>query len=345
MSTQQQPVRVAILLTLLMAWPLAARQAAPAAADSKGAAALQRGELALRSRDYDAALAAFKQASVAFNKSSPQAFYGMARAYHGQGAFKNEADVCAEALKFTAEDRKLEATVRNQRGLALVALSDTAGSRALKDAETEFRSVLALPGAAALTHYNLGIVLLKQNQDQDGIAELQRYVDTGVRTFEADTARAMILNPRRAREPFAPLFKVTSLEGETISLEDHVGKVVVLDFWGTWCGPCVAAVPSVVDISRKYANRPVALIGISSDSQTDRQKVIGFAAAHKMTWPEYIDGNRQIERIYDVHAFPTWIVVDAEGIIRDRIEAWGSSTRSDIERAIDRALKSVPKTP
>jgi thiol-disulfide isomerase/thioredoxin len=331
-----------LLLALLSAVPLGAQQSPPAA-DSKGAAALQRGEMALRARDYDVALAAFKQASAAFNKSSAQAFYGLARAYHGQGAFKNEADACADALKWTADDRKLESSVRNQRGLALVALGETAGTRAFKDAEAEFRAVLALPGAAIVTHYNLGIALLKQNRDEEGIAELRRFVDSGVRTPEADTARAMIGNPRRAREPFAPLFKVTSLEGEAISLEEHVGKVVVLDFWGTWCGPCVAAVPSVVDISRKYATKPVALIGISSDGQNDRQKVIGFVAAHKMTWPEYIDGNRQIERIYDVHAFPTWVIIDAEGIVRDRIEAWGSTTRSDIERAIDRALKSVPK--
>jgi thiol-disulfide isomerase/thioredoxin len=332
-----------LLATIVTVLPLVARQSAPAGADPKTAAALQRGESALRGRDYDGALAAFKQASVAANKSSPQAFYGMARAYHGVGAFKNEADACAEALKLTADDRKLESSVRNQRGLALVAMSDTAGTRALKDAEAEFRAVLALPGAGAVTRYNLGVVLLKQNRDEEGIAELRQYVDSGAKTPEADTARAMMVNPRRAREPFAPVFKVTTLEGEYISFEELVGKVVVLDFWGTWCGPCVAAVPSVVGISKKYAQRPVVILGISSDGPSDRQKVLNFVAANKMTWPEYIDGNRQIERIFDVHSFPTWIIVDAEGIVRDRIEAWGPNTRGDLDRAIDRALKTVPK--
>src|SRR5215471_12291458 len=80
-------LRLGILLMLAAVSPLVAQQSSPAGVNSKGALELERGEAALRARAYEIALTAFKNASAAFNKSSPQAFYGMARSYHGLGAF------------------------------------------------------------------------------------------------------------------------------------------------------------------------------------------------------------------------------------------------------------------
>jgi len=126
----------------------------------------------------------------------------------------------------------LESMVRNQRGLAIVASVSKPGDRKLEEAVAEFRKVLALTDQDPVVSYNLGTTLLKLNQDAEGVHELQVFVARAGRTPEADAARRMIDDPRRARENFAPDFSVTTSDGEYVTLADLKGKVVLLDFWG-----------------------------------------------------------------------------------------------------------------
>src|SRR5215218_1784706 len=98
----------------------------------------------------------------------------------------------------------------------------------------------------------------------------------------------MAENPRRARENYAPDFSFTSSEGEHIALGDLRGKVVLLDFWGTWCPPCVDSVPELRTLHKCYSNEPwFVLIGISSDN--DEEKWQEFTVKNKMIWPQYRD--------------------------------------------------------
>src|SRR5688572_22265008 len=103
------------------------------AADPKTVESLTAREAALKARKWEAALNAFKQAHEPAGKSSAVVLFGMARAYHGLGAYKNEAASCLDALKFVGGDTALEANLHNQRGMALYTLAEKNTDKVLKD--------------------------------------------------------------------------------------------------------------------------------------------------------------------------------------------------------------------
>lgn len=311
-----------------------------AQADPRVSEALDKGEAALKARKWEDALEAFKQAHNFANKTSPIPLFGMARAYHGLGAFKNEAESCLEALKHVGANQALEATLRNQRGMALFSLAEKNTDKVLKDAEAEFRSAIALPGAAAITRYNLGVTLLRQARDPEGLELLKAYVDSGVKAAEVETAKRMIDNPRRAREPYAPDYSLTTRNGEFVSSKELVGKVVFLDFWGTWCPPCLAATPELIKMYRKIANPSFVMVGVSSDAPNDKQKWMDYIDQKRMEWPQNLDTNRSVHRAFQVNTFPTYIVIDPEGIIRLRIQGYNNSTVQRVESEIKKHLKA-----
>jgi len=100
-------------------------------------------------------------------------------------------------------------------------------------------------------------------------------------------------------------------------LNGLAGKFVVLDFWATWCPPCRASVGELKELTRKYPRDRVVLISVSADKEEDKWR--DFVAKKEMDWHQYRDPAGTIQRTYGIHAFPTYIVIDTEGIIRQRI--------------------------
>ena len=131
------------------------------------------------------------------------------------------------------------------------------------------------------------------NRDDDGVRELKRYVEVAPPDKDLDFAgEKMIEEPRRARETFAPAFSFTSKEGEFITLEDLKGKTVVLDFWGTWCKPCLMATPGLLRLHKKYAEQDVVFIGVAVNDQEDAWAA--YIEKNKMDWPQFLDKTRKI---------------------------------------------------
>jgi thiol-disulfide isomerase/thioredoxin len=351
-TTRALLVRVGLAVAILAAVASADRPivAAQDPDDPKFVEAMTKGDAALKQRRWQEALDAYKSANSVAKKRSARALLGMSRAYHGLGAFKTEADTCLEALKQAAGDQAMESTLHNQRGLALLDLALTTNKPTLvKDAEAAFRAALAVPNAPLINHFNLGVSLLKQGRDDDGIASLKTFVDSGARAPEIEEARRMIENPRRARVAYAPEFNIATMSGEYLSLKDLQGKTVLLDFWGTWCAPCLAATPALTNIYRKFSKpssdgRPAAfeMIGVSSDSKQDEPKLRDYIGKNNMLWPQLHDLNRQIQRIYQVNTYPTYIVVDPEGVIRERLQGW---SMMDSPQRIDNAIRKAMREP
>src|SRR4030095_13302166 len=192
-------IATAIVMAVLVARPPQLAAQAPQVAE-----ALQAGEAALKAKKWEDALKPFKRASDLPEKASAAAHYGMARAYHGLTAYKNEAASCLEALKYVGQDQALEGTLDNQRGMALFQLAEKNTDKLLKEAEGEFRAAMPLLGAASMPRYNLGVTILRQGRDEEGIEMLKSAIAAGLKAPELDSAKKMIENPRRARETYAP---------------------------------------------------------------------------------------------------------------------------------------------
>lgn len=304
---------------------------------------LVKGKDLLRRREYEDALKSFKRANEMRGKKSAECFDLMCDAYLGLGAHKNVLESAEKVLEFAGDDKELILKAYNNKGLALQALAERKDPKKLEAAEAAFRHALTIEGAWPVVRYNLGVTLLQLNRDAEGVAEINQYLKAQPNGAYSATARKMAENPRRARENYAPDFSFTSSQGEYISLEDLRGKVIVLDFWGTWCRPCVDSVPSLRSMHKKYSKEPsFVLLGISSDREEDVWKE--FTEKNKMVWPQFLDKDRRIHRAFGIRAFPTYIVIDHEGIVRFSSIGASWERSVDLHSAIQKAVKVVAKS-
>ena len=112
---------------------------------------------------------------------------------------------------------------------------------------------------------------------------------------------------------FAPQLSLTDLSGQKLELSSYRGKVVILDFWATWCEPCRTEIPRFVDLQNKYRNQGLQIIGISLDD--DPKPVPGFYQQFKMNYPVAIGDANLAERYGGILGLPVNFVLDREGRI------------------------------
>lgn len=131
-----------------------------------------------------------------------------------------------------------------------------------------------------------------------------------------------------------PDFDEKDLEGKPLSIAKFKGKVVLIDFWATWCGPCIAELPNVLKTYEKHHPKGLEIIGISLDK--DKDKLTKFIADKKMTWPQYFDGlgwQCKLAAKYGVNSIPATYLLDKSGKIIDK------DLRGDqLEAAVAKAL-------
>ncbi|HRE83082.1 MAG TPA: TlpA disulfide reductase family protein [Opitutaceae bacterium] len=112
----------------------------------------------------------------------------------------------------------------------------------------------------------------------------------------------------------APAWRLKGLDGKDVTLSQFRGKVVLVDFWATWCAPCRAEMPAYVAIQKKYAEQGLVIVGISLDAQGP-VVVKKFIDSLGITYP-VVMGNDDVTEAYKVRVMPTTFLVDREGKIR-----------------------------
>ena len=113
----------------------------------------------------------------------------------------------------------------------------------------------------------------------------------------------------------APDFAVKDLKGREISLSNYSGKVVFLNFWATWCGPCKAEIPDFIEAYKQYKDKGMEIIGISVDRR-NLNSVLKFVEKYKINYPVVMSTDK-IQKDYEPGPYiPTTIIIDQEGKIR-----------------------------
>ncbi len=237
---------------------------------------------------------------------------------------------CDRALAIVGGDKFLAIQARQLKAVALGDLSQGKDPKRLREAEDELRAALELDSKATYLHFNLGLVLLREERDADGVAELKEELAIRPNGPQSERARSMIENPRRAREAFAPNFSVVTLDREFVDLSSLKGKVVLLDFWGTWCPP---------DLQKRHAKDAFVLLGVSSDNE--EAVVRNFTEQNRLLWPQYWDRDRKVQQAFDIRAYPTYVLIDDEGIVRFRTSGGGLREPVGLEDAIKKQLKAA----
>jgi len=306
------------------------------------------GHTALARTQFLSALEAFTRANALRNKTSPEALLGMARASYGQGVFTESLRSADRALKYVAERPDVAAAIHYQRGLALTALATGPDDARLPDAERSFQAAAALDRQLSVAIYQRGAALLMAYRDAEGIAELKRFLSASHQGPEREAARQLIGEPRRARARFAaPQFSLTTPDGVTVDSRSLAGKVVVLDFWGTWCPPCRVNTPGLVTLYEQYKDEPLVFVGIGvAEKSVDAWR--SYIDQHRMRWIHALDTGSpdDVAQVFRIDAVPDYIVIDGEGIIRARLQEWGPEGPVALEQSILKslALSAAPQS-
>ena len=125
------------------------------------------------------------------------------------------------------------------------------------------------------------------------------------------------VNTSQSNKMKAPDFTLTSTNGKKINLSDYKGKIVILDFWATWCGPCRRGVPDLVDIQKEFKNK-VVVIGISLDDQRTMNDIPPFMKQYGINYPIVYGTNKVVMDYGNIQAIPTSFVIDKNGYIVDQ---------------------------
>ena len=125
----------------------------------------------------------------------------------------------------------------------------------------------------------------------------------------------------------------TAIDGRKVDVRDLKGKVVLIDFWATWCGPCVAELPNVLRVYEDYHDKGFEIVGVSLDK--DETALKNFVERENMAWPQYFDGQgwgAKWAAEFNISSIPAMYLVDKKGILRD-IDA-----RADLEEKVRKLL-------
>jgi len=215
--------------------------------------------------------------------------------------------------------------------------------KAFAEASTEFESALKIQPAKTECLYADGIALSHMKQDGDAKERFEQYLKA-VKPDDVNYARAQRFaeHPELARARVAPNFQLTTLDGQNVTLESLTGKVVLIDFWATWCGPCREALPHVKTIANKFQGQPFVVVSISMDR--DEAKWKEFVGQNGMTWMQYRDGyfTGPIATMFSVTAIPATFTIDADGILQDQ-HVGDADIEGKIKKLIARAQEVASK--
>jgi thiol-disulfide isomerase/thioredoxin len=142
-------------------------------------------------------------------------------------------------------------------------------------------------------------------------------------TREGGQAKAKVYHYDQVGKPFELSFEEAT-SGEPIDMSKLRGKVVVIDFWATWCGPCIAEMPHMKKLYAAYKDKGVEFVGISLDAPRNEEdpskdglvKLRNWVAANEVTWPQYYQGNgwqSEFSSNWQIRSIPAIFIVDQQG--------------------------------
>ena len=139
----------------------------------------------------------------------------------------------------------------------------------------------------------------------------------------------------------APTLILRDLQGRNLRLKDYKGKVVLLNFWATWCPPCRAEVPELVKWQREYRGRGLQIIGVTYPPQTTKE-VRRFVRKLKINYPVALGTKQAKALFFQGETLPLTVIIDREGNVRDLIE--GILLPEEFEQKIQPLLRSTGRT-
>lgn len=141
--------------------------------------------------------------------------------------------------------------------------------------------------------------------------------------------------PELSYQRRAPAFAVTALDGSRFTLDDMGGRVVLIDFWATWCGPCREELPEMKRIAKEFAGQPLVILSVSWDSDVSKWK--DFISKNGMDWAQFRDADHKLTESFGVDAIPHYFTIDSDGVLTSEMLGSGSDVEGKLKKLIARA--------
>ena len=233
--------------------------------------------------------------------------------------FKSAVAIAQEALALSTADLD-RASLELWLGMALQRQGIAEKKqKCFEESCDAFKAALALAPNLTSAHFGYGTSLAYLHQDDAARAEFNAFLAQDKQNPDLHVrVRRFVDRVELARARMAPAFSATTIDGARVSMDDLAGKVVLIDFWATWCAPCREALPHMRSIAKKFEGQPFVLLSISLDSDGDKWK--SFIAGNGMTWLQVRDGGftGPLSRRFNVDAIPATFSIDADGVLEDQ---------------------------
>lgn len=143
-----------------------------------------------------------------------------------------------------------------------------------------------------------------------------------------------------------PDLRGTDFDGKPLNLADFKGKVLLMDFWATWCGPCVQGLPSMQEIKARYADKPFAMLGVNRDKPGSGDRVMKFLAKRGLTIPQLDDTAGKAADYFHAVGIPMVVLVDKDGIVQDIDVGYLPGKEKQTAAKVEKLLSGQPiRTP
>jgi thiol-disulfide isomerase/thioredoxin len=170
-------------------------------------------------------------------------------------------------------------------------------------------------------------------------------------TAKANSNAPVLSRPPATAFPMPPVKPVKSATGWTlgnsqhVKLSDYQGKVVVLDFYATWCEPCRDSIPHLVELQKRYGSQGLQVIGLNVGGEDDYDKVPDFARKFKIEYPLGIPDSELENSYLRDNAIPQTIIIDRGGKLAKKFVGYDESMAEELERVIQSSLSGTATRP
>jgi thiol-disulfide isomerase/thioredoxin len=338
---RQTPLAALLLCSLLCLPTIQAQTTPDYKSNPKFQSAIAEAKQLRRERQINFAIDAYKKANKIADGKDFETLSEIFALQLSIGSYK-DAVTTASSLEAAATTPILKSRAEANRGYALFLQAGEKNKPDLLNAsDAALKAAITDDPKNATAFYLDGNVLARLGQIDAARAQFKSCLSC-ITPKDPSYLRAQHFaeDPSLSLHKMAPAFDVVALDGSKFNLDAMGGRVVLIDFWATWCGPCNEELPHMKKIAKEFAGQPLVIISVSWDS--DETKWKNFINKNEMTWVQYRDADHSLSKKFGVEAIPHYFTIDSDGVLTAEMLGEGSDVEGKLKKLVARAKLSSP---